>query len=261
MFRHLFKKTARIPGHEVAHYQFLRKLHLIRLNFRYRGFLRTLLGLMGYLFKKLKLPFFQSYLFNPAAEPENGLDTSGIHEQRDLDIPEEKRSSATRYEASSSFEFRYVLERLRINYPDYHFIDYGSGKGAVLAVAARYPFASVTGIELSTSLHETACRNIEILERQGEVKAASLASFNEDAGRYPLPDAPHIFYLYNPFAADIMQKVLARIRSDVTMRKSPSYLLYNNPMQHDTIAASGLFEKIAEPMGGAWHLYRMRPEH
>ena len=143
MLKFVFTKTARYPGLEVEHYQIMRNLRTLLVNFKYRGFLMTLLGLAATICGKAKIPFLQEYRFNKQNLRESGLDTDGIVEPAMMDIPDEFRASACRYEAASDYEFRHVLERLHIDYSAYHFVDYGSGKGAILASAARYPFKSV----------------------------------------------------------------------------------------------------------------------
>jgi tRNA G46 methylase TrmB len=61
------------------------------------------------------------------------------------------------------------------------FLDYGSGLGRVLLMAAQYPFRRVLGVELSARLNEPArqnvacwrgklrCRNIELIQADATV--------------------------------------------------------------------------------------------
>ncbi|MEX1037213.1 MAG: class I SAM-dependent methyltransferase [Sneathiella sp.] len=221
-------------------------------NIKYRGLLMTCLGLLANICAKIKIPLLQNYRFNQQNLRESGLDTAGIVETAMLDIPDEFRASACRYEAASDYEFRHVLERLHIDYSDYHFIDYGSGKGAILASAARYPFKSVTGIEISGALHQTAMQNIAEIQRQGKICANSLTSVHSDAASYSLSAAPHVIYVYNSFGADVMQKVLDRISADLRGVQAPVYFLYNNPMHHQVLEESPEFHRMSKAFGGKW---------
>src|SRR5208283_2424166 len=53
--------------------------------------------------------------------------------------------------------------------PEAAFIDLGSGKGRMLAVAAEYPFAVVKGIELAPYTCAVARKNVEILKARSAI--------------------------------------------------------------------------------------------
>src|SRR4051794_5229584 len=62
----------------------------------------------------------------------HNTDTAGKIDLANLEIPEGDRKSGHHYLGSDSRNFRHMLRRLSINYDDYVFIDYGSGKGKAL---------------------------------------------------------------------------------------------------------------------------------
>tara|TARA_R110001599_G_scaffold179312_5_gene371846 strand:+ start:2590 stop:3405 length:816 start_codon:yes stop_codon:yes gene_type:complete len=258
VLKFVFTKTARYPGLEVEHYQIMRNLRTLFINFKYRGFLMTLLGLAAAICGKAKIPFLQEYRFNKQNLRESGLDTDGIVEPAMMDIPDEFRASACRYEAASDYEFRHVLERLHIDYSAYHFVDYGSGKGAILASAARYPFKSVTGIEISGALHQTATQNIAKMKERDMIRAGSLTSVHSDAASYSLPAAPHVIYVYNSFGPEVLQEVLDRILEDLCNVAEPVYFLYNNPMHHKVLEERPEFQRMSKSFGGKWLIF-VRP--
>ena len=51
-----------------------------------------------------------------------------------------------------------ILSRLELDYPQYTFIDFGSGKGRVLLIASGFPFKAVIGVEFAEELHRVASR-------------------------------------------------------------------------------------------------------
>lgn len=261
MIRFVFTRTARYPGFEVPHYQFLRNLRTAFVNFKYRGFISTTLGILAIACSKFKLPLLQKYRFYQQNMDQRWLDTDGIVELKNSDIPDEFHQSASRYEAASDYEFRDVLERLAIDYGTYNFIDYGSGKGAILAAAARYPFNAVTGIELSQALHDVAVRNIAELGRRNAIASKSLTSVQGDATGYHLPAVPHIIYVFNSFGAEVLQAVLDRITTDLAEVQEPVYFLYNNPMHHIVLDESAEFQKFSEPFGGKWMIFVRKAEN
>ncbi|MEH6546679.1 MAG: hypothetical protein V7701_09640 [Sneathiella sp.] len=259
MVRYFFTRTARMPGFEVEHNQFLRTTRTVFVNIKYRGFVLTTLGIMAKISSKLQLPIMQKFMFQEHGSEYSGLDTGGIVEVQNLDLPKEKQKTATRYEAASEYEFRDVLERLKIRYDRYNFIDYGSGKGAILAAAATYPFKSVVGVEHSLMLHEIATENIIKMKRRNSVVANVLHSVHGDATTYELPSEPHIIYLFNSFGADILRDVTDRITYDLADVQEPIYFLYNNPMHHAVLDANDKFQKISSPFGGKWMVYSVNP--
>ncbi|USG60363.1 hypothetical protein NBZ79_14420 [Sneathiella marina] len=259
MVRYFFTRTARIPGFEVEHNQFLRTARTVFVNFKYRGFVPTILGIMARFASKLQLPVMQKFMFQEQGSEYTWLDTGGIVEVQNLDLPEEKQRAATRYEAASEYEFRDVVERLKIPYKKYHFLDYGSGKGAILAAAVAYPFKSVVGVEHSLMLHEVATKNILEMKRRNSVAAEALNSVHGDAATYQLAPEPHIIYLYNSFDANILRAVAERITHDLVGVQEPIYFLYNNPMHHVVLDENDKFQKISSPFGGKWMVYSVSP--
>ena len=259
MVRYFFTRTARIPGFEVEHNQFLRTARTVFVNFKYRGIVLTTLGIMARVSSKLQLPVMQKFMFQEHGNEHTWLDTGGIVEVQNLELPEGKRKSATRYEAASEYEFRDVVETLKISYKKYHFLDYGSGKGAILAAAVAYPFKSVVGVEHSLMLHEVATKNITEMKRRNSVTAEVLDSVHGDATTYQLPSEPHIIYLYNSFGADILKDVADRITHDLADVQEPIYFLYNNPMHHAILDENDKFRRISSPFGGKWMVYSVNP--
>ena len=250
VLKFVFTKTARYPGLEVEHYQILRNLRTLLVNLKYRGPIMTFLGLAANFCARAKIPLLQEYRFNKQNLRESGLDTDGIVETAVMDIPDEVRASACRYEAASDYEFRHVLERLHVDYPAYHFVDYGSGKGAILAAAARYPFKSVTGVEISGALHQTAMRNIAEMKQRHMIRAGALTSVHGDAASYSLPNAPHVIYVYNSFGPEVL-----RISEDLRDIEEPVYFLYNNPMHHNVLEKSQEFHRMSKSFGGKWLVF------
>jgi len=77
-----------------------------------------------------------------------GIDTAGIIELDELDVADFEREG---YEGSGWLDLRRMLRPGEVK-PGDVFLDLGSGKGRVLMLAARYPFARVIGVEVSETL-------------------------------------------------------------------------------------------------------------
>lgn len=169
-----------------------------------------------------------------------GTDTRGVREIGTLDVVDAPAARyAVRYDPSSPELVRTQLAKLKIDYRRFTFIDFGSGKGRVLMVAAGFPFKEVIGVEFSRELHEIAVKNITRLPRS-ETRAGGVRSIHCDAGTYEPPHSDLVCYFYNPFAPLVMSAVVARLAALHAHCGYRVVVIYVDP-QH-----SEIFEKTAK---------------
>ena len=135
-----------------------------------------------------------------------------------------------------------VLRTLDVHEPDWTFVDLGCGKGRVALLASQRPFRRVVGIERRAALVRVAQRNLDIW---GDNAICPVFFFAGDAATHPLPQGPLVVYLFNPFAIDILRKVLLRLRN------RPVRLIYVNPLHGDELERHG-FEEAAHGGEGIW---------
>ncbi len=170
---------------------------------------------------------------------ERGLEeTNGIvgREQLGFEHPEQMR-----YEASSWTWLRRALRRRRVGKDDV-FVDFGSGKGRVVWQAARYPFARVVGVEISTQLNDIARRNIE--GNRKRLKCSDVELVTADATEFEVPDDMTFAYFYSPFEGEVFCQVLRNIVASVDRRPRKVTMIYANPVLADEVEAIGRFELV-----------------
>src|SRR4051794_36187819 len=137
-------------------------------------------------------PFDQQY----------GIDTSGLVSLSSLDMLQHPNVVyAGPYGPSSVPQVKGLIEKLSIEINRFIFIDFGSGKGRVLFVAAQFPFKEVIGVEFSQQLHEIALRNIARFPAD-QLRCGSIRSILDDATAFVLPHSDLICYFYNPFGVE-----------------------------------------------------------
>ena len=56
--------------------------------------------------------------------------------------------------------FEAAMQAAPLEYSRFTFVDYGSGKGKAMFLAAEYPFKRIVGVEFAPALHEIACKNL-----------------------------------------------------------------------------------------------------
>jgi SAM-dependent methyltransferase len=120
---------------------------------------------------------------------------------------------ANPYLASQPEDIRGVFKNLDVDFQKYCFVDYGCGKGRVLAEAVCYPFKSVIGIDFAKELCEACEANLENV--RSSQRCGAVQVFQADATEFDLPHNPCVVYIYNSFRGPVLGAALERIRKSV----------------------------------------------
>jgi SAM-dependent methyltransferase len=151
--------------------------------------------------------------------------TRGIAQLKDLDFDSPHRLEGIRYEGAPIGQFRRIMARLGIRFEDYTFIDYGSGKGRALFLAAERPFKRIIGVEFAPMLHEDAVRNIATY-RNPLQRCFKIDAICADAVTYQPPDGPLVCFFYSPFKPRVFDLVLTNLKNVLDARPRPALLLF-----------------------------------
>lgn len=166
-------------------------------------------------------------------------DTSGKVSPAELAVSAPNGRYGVEYAPTAGRLFQAMMTNLPADLSDYSFVDYGSGKGRVLCLAALNPFRQVVGVEFSEVLHRQALDNIAAFDASGRRRCGSITAVAEDAARWEIPETPCVFYLYNPFHAPVVAAVLERIRASWRRAPRKMHLLYYNPVHREIIDEAG----------------------
>lgn len=139
----------------------------------------------------------------------NGVNTSGVVQIAALSVLGNNGAFAVQYEPAVLEEVKSALQAVDVQHPEYTFIDFGSGKGRTLFVAAGYPYRKVMGVEFGKQLHDSAVRNIATF--RGKRQCGELESVHADATEFAIPGGPLVIFLNNPFRDPVMQRVMANV--------------------------------------------------
>lgn len=118
------------------------------------------------------------------------------------------------------------------------FLDVGCGKGYVLRAARKHGFASVGGVEYDEKLCRICRRNMRRLGLDDVFVACA------DAGAWDGYGGYDVFYFFNPFRADVMERVVECILRQCRGREI--MLIYYRPRYTEAIERSGAFALVAE---------------
>ncbi len=152
------------------------------------------------------------------------IDTGGFIPGSEVGADGATAASGVGYLGTPPALAEHLIRQVRDRAPGATFIDIGAGKGRVLLVAARHPFAKVVGVEL-TEGSRIARRNAEIMARQvGGL--APIEVIHGDATEYMLPDTPCVLFFYRPFTGEIAERVIRGIVDSVRDRPRPVTIIY-----------------------------------
>src|SRR5665213_1217073 len=89
------------------------------------------------------------------------LDTTEIDDLKNEKIESCNLPHASIYQGTNYYLIEKAFDYLKTQSANQQLVDFGSGKGRILVVAAHYGFKNITGIDFSQSLCREAENNIE----------------------------------------------------------------------------------------------------
>jgi predicted RNA methylase len=153
-------------------------------------------------------------------DEEFGVRTSGLVAGRHLKSGHPHDRHVTAYYGVAPSVFHALLcrwQRSRPAWPmeEFTFIDVGAGMGRAVLLAAQLPFRQVVGVELNPTLARIARKNLAVIRASGRVLAPTKIICG-DAVEFRLPAGPCLAFLFNPFGAPVMRRLLAAWRKSLS---------------------------------------------
>lgn len=174
-------------------------------------------------------------------------DTSGWISPLELPRAEAERAHAICYAGSQPSLLRHALEQVPA-LDTCAFIDLGCGKGRALLVASEFPFRDILGVELSAPLARIAQRNAALIARRFPQRT-SIAIAVADASTFPLPAGNLVVFLYHPFGAALVARVVAGVEAALAAERRAIFVVYYNPVAgHCFDASSSLRRRFARTL-------------
>ena len=166
---------------------------------------------------------FDSLVRSVVEDRRHGVATTRQVWDRELGIEDQRNHW---YVATDYQTVRSALRHVHVRPLEDVFVDFGSGKGRIVMIAAGYPFRRVMGVEFSPELHRIAEQNLAALRRRacGEVKLVL-----SDATQWQMPDDATVLYFFNPFEGEILVKVFANIQDSFQRNPRKITVVYVRP--------------------------------
>lgn len=158
-----------------------------------------------------------------------------------LTIAEGDISKSSPYEALNYYILETLLENFCKLFPrEKSIIDIGSGKGRVMVVAAHFGFKNITGVDFARELCASAERNINKMKVQFPDTTFNI--YCKDVLNYTIDKNDKVFFLYNPFNKEIMEKLVEKIDDSVKENPRTICFIYANPQQKEVLLQKGFKE-------------------
>jgi SAM-dependent methyltransferase len=183
-------------------------------------------------------PFDQQY----------GVETSGLIGGGELRSGHSNDVFNTAYYAMAPSRFRWVMEQwiadeTHAAIENYSFVDLGCGKGRAVLMASEFGFRQVVGVELHAALARIAEANVAVWTAARRAVSPVRIVYNE-ATEFAFPDGACLLYLFNPFAAPVIKRLIERIEVDFAGRPGMLDLIYFNPEAGELLDAHRGFELL-----------------
>ncbi len=179
---------------------------------------------------------------------EFGVRTSGLVAGRHLGFGHRSDRHFTAYYAVAPSVFQGMIARWRRCRPvapidAYTFVDVGAGMGRAMLLASAYPFRAVIGIELHPTLARIGRGNLALWRAAGRARAP-MCMHCRDAAEFPLPPDPCVAFLFNPFGAPVLRRLLRAWGRNLAQRSGQLDILYVNNEQESVLEREPGFARL-----------------
>jgi SAM-dependent methyltransferase len=117
---------------------------------------------------------------------------------------------------------------------EYTFVDLGAGMGRAALLASEYPFRAVVGVELNPVLARIARKNAALWRSAGR-PLAPMRWVCGDVVDFEFPAGPCVAFLFNPFGAPVLRRLLERLARTFEDREGQLDILYANNEQEKVL--------------------------
>jgi len=188
----------------------------------------------------IRLAWFTIY-HEIKGEKKYHINTSKIEDVKKLSLKGGNVDHAELYQGANYYLLENVFEYLQTIETPKNILDYGCGKGRVLAVAAYYGFEKITGVEFAQELCDVARKNIIPVQQKFTDKIFNV--IHENAVDHKIEKDTNVFFFFNPFDEVVMLAVAKNILQSLKENRREVYVVYLNPIHKEIFLSAG-FEQI-----------------
>ena len=196
---------------------------------------------------KIKSAKIYDYFINLRYDQKFSIETNIPVKLLDMDIDHQSIIHARQYQATHYRLFFKIMNQLQLNWKKFTFIDFGSGKGRCLLIAGMLGFKEAIGIEFAEDLCQKSRENLQSFKKaHPHVELSPIKIIKEDALNFYPYSNHNVYFFYNPFDGNIMEKVLQNC-VESSNSESRDYYIYINPLRDYLFESFGLKEVMSIP--------------
>jgi 16S rRNA G966 N2-methylase RsmD len=186
------------------------------------------------------------------------IDTINTAQLETLKIDSENKAVGNYYEGTNAYIFQKMIAQVKLNPAETVFVDFGSGKGKAMFMAAERGFRKVIGVEFSIELVETCRQNLTIFQNRTRSRT-QFEILHMDASKYVIPAAANLLFFSNPFNEELTNKVIENILHSLAEAPREIWVVHLHPQGNLAFAKHPRFHREHEAREG--FVFRLSPAH
>ncbi len=184
------------------------------------------------------------------------IDTINTAQLEALQIDSQNKAVGNYYEGTNAYIFQKMISQVRLDPSQSTFVDFGSGKGKAMFMAAERGFRKVIGVEFSIELVETCRKNLEIFKTKSRSRT-EFEILHMDASEYEIPADANLLFFSNPFNEELTGKVIGNILRSYDRSPRETWVVHLHPQGNMAFVRHPRFEVQYEAPEG--YVLRLSP--
>jgi 16S rRNA G966 N2-methylase RsmD len=184
------------------------------------------------------------------------IDTINTEMLEDLEIDSPNKVHGNYYEGTNAYIFKNMFSKVKVDPPNSCFVDFGSGKGKAMFMAAEMGFRKIIGVEFSLELVEVCRKNLEIFKQKSKSKT-EFEILHMDATEYKIPAEANLLFFSNPFDHTLVGKVIENILESLEKYPREIMVIHLYPQGNLAFAEHPRFQLEYESQYG--FVFRLSP--
>ena len=185
-----------------------------------------------------------------------GIDTINTAQLEDLEIDSQNKAVGNYYEGTNAYVFQKVFSRVAVEPSGSCFVDFGSGKGKAMFMAAERGFRKVIGVEFSIELVEINRKNLVIFKEKSKSNT-EFEIIHMDASEYKIPSDANLLFFSNPFNEALTTKVIGNILKSLEQSPREVWVVHLHPQGNMAFAKHPRFQLVHEVKEG--FIFKLAP--
>lgn len=187
----------------------------------------------------LRLALFTIY-HEIRGERKYKINTTGYDNLQHLEVRSDNKKAAYIYQPVNYYVAEKAFDYVAGQIERPVLVDFGCGRGRILAIAAYFGFKQITGVEFAHELCKEAEENMKIIKARFQGIQSTV--YCGDAVGYEIQKSQNVFTYFNPFNAKVMLPVVKNLLKSLKDNPRDVFVIYFNPTEKEIFLSAGFRE-------------------